>query len=226
MWKFRKMICQCITRTNDIFMAALAQAQSTGPGGLLLAQHIRLQSNHAITLWFHHHRFYFLLYSHCPSVKIKIGRDSQAIHRHWHTYKIHTSTLTHTRGHAQACAHTHTNTSTQTATGLLCSVMVLGQAAEGVQYLLAEWSRDRDLERERAWRRDRLWLMLWNTPSTRHSGYITTKEGGNYSQVQSTPDNVLINCHLMQQFGIVVNVCINQGQNLFNQQQQKEEKRT
>lgn len=61
-----------------------------------------------------------------------------------------------------------------------------------VQYLLPGWSRDRDLDRERAWRRDRLWLTLWSAASTEHSGqkasHTSTTEGANFYHVHSTLD--------------------------------------
>lgn len=59
-----------------------------------------------------------------------------------------------------------------------------GGVAVGVGYLLPGWSRDRDLDRERAWRRDRPWLTLWSAASTGHSGqkasHASATEGGNY----------------------------------------------
>lgn len=55
--------------------------------------------------------------------------------------------------------------------------------AAGVAYLLPGCSRDRDLDRDRAWRRDRLWLTLWSAASTGHSGqkasHAPATEGGN-----------------------------------------------
>lgn len=51
-----------------------------------------------------------------------------------------------------------------------CTEALTLAAAAGVQYLLPGWSRDRDLDRERAWSRDRLWLTLWSAASTGHSG--------------------------------------------------------
>lgn len=106
--------------------------------------------------------FIFLCFSRAKRCTQHHFPSLQNEHTCHHEPLLHTQKQRHWKGHA----------------GARRSV-----TAACVEYLLAGWSRDRDLDRERAWRSDRLWLALWSAASTVHSGqkasHASATEGGN-----------------------------------------------